>query len=115
MTAFHASACTAKEGEFAGWDWERGDRVYRELISFINQHSLFAVAMAVVTDDFRGLVASELQQQIREYHLAMQICFGQFARSLRGHVDDAELIADVFEAGRICRSGASDISRYPDA
>lgn len=97
LTAFHAADCTAKQGEFAGWEWERGDSVYRELISIINEHNLFAVAMAVVTSDFRGLVSPELQKETREYHLAMQMCFCQFARSLRGKVDSNELIAYVFE------------------
>src|SRR4051812_40938009 len=69
LSAFHAAQCTAKEGEFAGWTWERGDRVYRQLISIINEHALFAVAMAVVTNDFRGLVPSALRQKTKEYHV----------------------------------------------
>jgi hypothetical protein len=95
---FHAADCMAQEREFDGWSWQRSDTVYKELISIINDHNLFATAIAIVTEDFRRLISPEERAQSGdEYHIAMQKCFGEFARLIKQGTSPDELIAYVFE------------------
>src|ERR1700730_10341266 len=64
IKAFHAADCMARDREFTGWEWERSDRVYKELISIINEHNLFGSGLAIVTEDFRRLISPEKREKI---------------------------------------------------
>jgi hypothetical protein len=112
LKAFHAKDCMAQTRDFENWDWKRADRVYKELISIIDAYNLYAVAIAIVTADFRTLISPEMREQIGdEYHIAIQKCFGGFANLIRNGTAANELIAYVFEEQQQFRPRALEIFR----
>lgn len=57
VTCFHASEFVPKKGEFSGWSKEQSDKFIAQALSIINGHVLHGVAMSLLREDYKRVVA----------------------------------------------------------
>jgi hypothetical protein len=92
-----------------GWEWERADTLYRDLISIINGHVIFGVACSVDTRAFYDIFKfrSRKAAKAEMYTLCMKTCFTVHAGQVRD-LPEEELIAYVLDRQKEFHRRAED-------